>query len=98
MTVTGLQVVHAALRRRKPLIVIDVSADAAIARALAAACAATGTPLRHERADADLGPVITERSAALLRVGSPELGGPGLRRHHRAGGGPAADRRRRRRR
>jgi hypothetical protein len=73
VTVAGLQVVHAALRRRKPLIVIDVSADAAIARALAAACAATGTALRHERADADLGPVIIERSAALLRVGSPEL-------------------------
>ena len=72
VTVSGLQVVHAALRRRKPLIVIDVSADAAIARALAAACAATGTALRHERADADLGPVIIERSAALLRVGSPE--------------------------
>ena len=50
VTVTSLQVVHAALRRRKPLIVIDASADAAIARALAAACAATGTPLRHERA------------------------------------------------
>jgi hypothetical protein len=72
VTVAGLQMVHAALRRRKPLIVIDGSADAAIARALAAACAATGTALRHERADADLGPVIIERSAALLRVGSPE--------------------------
>jgi hypothetical protein len=72
VTVTALQVVHAALRRRKPLIVIDVSADAAIARALAAACAATGTALRHEPADADLGSVILERSAALLRVGSPE--------------------------
>ena len=47
MTVTGLQVVHAALRRRKPLIVVDVSADTAIARAVAAACAATGTPLRR---------------------------------------------------
>ena len=70
VTVTGLQVAHAALRRRKPLIVIDVSADAGIARALTAACAATGTPLRHERAGADLGPVIIERSAALLRVGS----------------------------
>ena len=73
VTVTSLQVVHAALRRRKPLIVIDVSADAAIARALTAACAATGTPLRHERAGADLAPVIGERSAALLRVGSAEL-------------------------
>jgi hypothetical protein len=73
VTVTSLQVVHAALRRRKPLIVIDASADAAIARALAAACAATGTPLRHERAGLDLGPVISERSAALVRVGSAEL-------------------------
>ena len=73
VTVTSLQVVHAALRRRKPLIVLDVSADAAIARALTAACAATGTPLRHERPGLDLGPVISERSAALLRVGSPEL-------------------------
>ena len=73
VTVTSLQVVHAALRRRKPLIVIDASADTAIGRALAAACAATGTPLRHERAGLDLGPVISERSAALLRVGSAEL-------------------------
>ena len=72
VTVAGLQVVHAALRRRKPLIVIDVSADAAIAGALAAACAATGTPLRHEREGTDLGPVIAERSAVLLRVGSAE--------------------------
>jgi hypothetical protein len=73
VTVASLQVVHAALRRRKPLIVIDVSADASIARALTTACAATGTPLRHERAGLDLAPVVGERSAALLRVGSAEL-------------------------
>ncbi len=73
VTVTSLQVVHAALRRRKPLIVIDVSPDAAIARALTTACAATGTPLRQERAGLDLTPVVGERSAALLRVGSAEL-------------------------
>ena len=72
VTVTSLQMVHAALRRRKPLIVIDASADAAIARALAAACAATATPLRHERAGPDLRPVISERSAVLLRVDSAE--------------------------
>ena len=72
VTVTSLQVVHAALRRRKPLIVIDVSADGAIARALTTACAATGTPLRHERAGLDLALVVGERSAALLRVGSAE--------------------------
>ncbi|HEX4088730.1 MAG TPA: hypothetical protein VHZ33_08425 [Trebonia sp.] len=73
VTVASLQIVHAALRRCKPLIVIDVSPDAAIARALAMACAATGTPLLHQRPGTDLGPVISERSAALLRVGSAEL-------------------------
>jgi hypothetical protein len=71
VTVASLQVVHAALRRRKPLIVIDASADAAITRALTAACAATGTPLH--RVGLDLAAVIGERSAALVRVGSAEL-------------------------
>jgi hypothetical protein len=71
VTVTSLQVVHAALRRRKPLIVIDPSADAAIAGALSAACAATGT--RLQSAADDLGQVVRERSATLLRVGSPEV-------------------------
>jgi hypothetical protein len=77
VTLAGLQVVHAALRRRKPLIVVDVSADTAIARAVAAACAATGTPLRsplpRQAADADLDRVITERSAVLLPAGSAGL-------------------------
>ena len=73
VTVSSLQVVHAALRRRKPLIVIDPTADAAIAGALSAACAATGTRLQTAAADG-LGPVVRERSAALLRVGSPEVG------------------------
>jgi hypothetical protein len=72
VTVTSLQVVHAALRRRKPLIVIDPSADAAIAGALSAACTATGTRLQTATAD-NLGQVVRERSAALLRVGSPEV-------------------------
>jgi hypothetical protein len=44
VTLGGLQVVHAALRRRKPVIVLDTG-DAAIARALGTACMATGTPL-----------------------------------------------------
>lgn len=46
VTVTSLQVVHAALRRRKPVITVDMSGGAAVGGALAAACAATGTPLR----------------------------------------------------
>ncbi len=44
VTLPGLQVVHAALRRRKPVIVFD-SGDAAIASAVAAACLATAVPL-----------------------------------------------------
>jgi hypothetical protein len=78
VTVTGLQVVHAALRRRKPLIVIDPGDDAAIARAVAAACAATGAPLRDCRdisASPDLVRVVSERSAVLLPARSPELAG-----------------------
>lgn len=51
VTLTGLQVVHAALRRRKPVIVLDPG-DTALAGAVAAACRATGTPLlRHNAAD-----------------------------------------------
>jgi hypothetical protein len=46
VTVTSLQIVHAALRRRKPVIALDMSGSAAIGRALAAACVATATPLR----------------------------------------------------
>jgi hypothetical protein len=45
-TVTSLQFAHAALRRRKPLIVLDLSGDASVGAAVAAACAATGVPLQ----------------------------------------------------
>jgi hypothetical protein len=45
IAVTSLQVVHAALRRRKPVIAVDLSGDPAVAGALTAGCAATGTPL-----------------------------------------------------
>ena len=44
LALAGLQVAHAALRRRKPVIVLDLG-DAAIVRALGTACLATGTPL-----------------------------------------------------
>ena len=46
LTITSFQLIHAALRRRKPVIALDLTDDAAAARALAAVCAATGTPLR----------------------------------------------------
>ncbi len=45
VTVASLQLAHAALRRRKPLIVLDLSAGATVGRAVAAACAATGVRL-----------------------------------------------------
>jgi hypothetical protein len=48
VTLTCLQFVHAAVRRRKPVIVLDDGHDAGIAHALAAACQATGTPLRRD--------------------------------------------------
>src|SRR6185437_107882 len=49
VTLAGLQMVHAALRLRKPVIVLDPG-DPAIARALDTACAATGVPLLAARA------------------------------------------------
>ncbi|MBV9858253.1 MAG: hypothetical protein JOY82_27605 [Streptosporangiaceae bacterium] len=43
---TSFQLVHAALRRRKPVIAVDLTADPVIPRALAAVCAAAGTELQ----------------------------------------------------
>ena len=63
VTLIALQVVHAALRRRKPVIVLD-HGDEAIARALAVACRATGVPLEVRGRDLRL--VVLERSAMLL--------------------------------
>ena len=62
VTLAGLQVVHAALRRRKPVIVLD-HGDAAIVRALRTACLATGTPL--------LANATTEATAYPAQVTSP---------------------------
>ncbi|HEX6449882.1 MAG TPA: hypothetical protein VF060_10515 [Trebonia sp.] len=46
ITATGFQLLHAALRLRKPVIVLDLTSDPALGSALAAACPAAGTPLR----------------------------------------------------
>jgi hypothetical protein len=43
---TSLQLVHAAVRRRKPVLVVDLTADPALSRQLAAVCAAAGAPLQ----------------------------------------------------
>jgi hypothetical protein len=42
---SGFRLAHAAIRRRKPLIVIDLTGSAPLARSLAAACTEPGAPL-----------------------------------------------------
>jgi hypothetical protein len=85
--VSSLQVVHAALRRRKPLIAVDLSGANALAAVLGAACLATGTPLRGldesqaghwlgaGRNTDTLARVVRERSAVLCTVRAPEVAG-----------------------
>jgi len=89
VTVGGLQIVHAALRRRKPVFVFDLG-DMSVAHAVSVACEATGTPLlpgasrRQGRAAseplasaahlaADIEHVARERTAMLLPADSAEL-------------------------
>lgn len=43
---TSFQLVHAAVRRRKPVFVLDLTADPALPGQLAAVCAAAGAPLQ----------------------------------------------------
>jgi hypothetical protein len=43
---TSFQVVHAALRRRKPVLAVDLTGDPVLPRQFAAACAAAGVPLQ----------------------------------------------------
>jgi hypothetical protein len=43
---TSFQLVHAAVRRRKPVVAVDLTADRALPGQLAAVCAAAGVPLR----------------------------------------------------
>jgi len=83
LAVSSLQVVHGALRRRKPLIALDLSGDGVLAGVLGAACRATGTPLRaagesqdghwlgHEPDEILLARVVRERSAMLLSLRTP---------------------------
>jgi hypothetical protein len=85
LAVSSLQVAHAALRRRKPLIVLDLTRGGGLAGVLGAACAATGTPLREAVEAEDgrwLGPapdetllarVVRERSAALLSLRTQDV-------------------------
>jgi hypothetical protein len=43
---TSFQLVHAALRRRKPVLAVDLTGDIRLPRQFAAACAAAGVPLQ----------------------------------------------------
>jgi hypothetical protein len=45
-TTTSFQLVHAAIRRRKPVIAVDLSGSQQLAEWFAIVCGATGTPLR----------------------------------------------------
>ncbi len=46
VSASGFQLVHAAIRLRKPVIVVDLGAGAGLAASLAAVCAAAGAPLQ----------------------------------------------------
>jgi hypothetical protein len=46
VSASGFQLAHAAIRLRKPVIVVDLGAGAGLAASLAAVCAATGAPLQ----------------------------------------------------
>ena len=85
LAVSSLQVAHAALRRRKPLIALDLSGDGALAGVLGAACAATGIPLRAATEAEDgrwfgqapdeplLARAVRERSAVFLSLRTQDV-------------------------
>ncbi len=89
---TSFQLVHAALRRRKPVFAVDLTADPGVPRWLAAACAAAGTPMQvfghpgpeGEAADARTGSACYEpfrhgdpAQRAALIMGMIDWEGPG---------------------
>jgi hypothetical protein len=91
---TSFQLVHAAVRRRKPVFAVDLTADPGVPRWLAAACAAAGTPMQvfghpgpgQEAADARTGSACYEpfrhgdpAQRAALIMGMIDWEGPGAR-------------------
>jgi hypothetical protein len=94
VTLAGLQVVHAALRRRKPVIVLD-SGDVGIAHALEAACAATGTSLLAGGSSQGGGSVPVAAGPAAggrdAEAGASELWGRTARREGQPGDWQAVD-------
>lgn len=65
VTTTALRLAKAALRRRKPVLVVDLDRHAGIVSALRDACARSGNPWFS---DADIGAVVRLRAVALLRM------------------------------
>ena len=97
VTVAGLQVVHAALRRRKPVIVLDLG-DAAIARAFDVACTATGAPPAagpSEAAgsgyDVQVAAPASVAASGTEAAGASKLWGRGTVHERRPAGRPAVD-------
>jgi hypothetical protein len=73
---TSFQLVYAAVRRRKPVLAVDLTSDPGLARQLAAVCAAAGAPLRVFRgapakADADPEPQPAPACYEPFRHGDP---------------------------
>ena len=76
---TSFQLVHAAVRRRKPVFALDLTADRALPHRLAAVCAAAGAPLQ---VFGDTGAPQAEGAPGGLRPACYEPfrhGGPGQR-------------------
>jgi hypothetical protein len=73
VTIACLQLVHAALRRRKAVFVLDDGQSPGIADALAAACRATGTPLHGDDHGDDRGlSGEAQKSSAAWAEGAPQ--------------------------
>jgi hypothetical protein len=73
---TSFQLVHAAVRRRKPVLAVDLTCDPGLPRQLAAVCAAAGAPLRIFReaaakADAEPEPQPAPACYEPFRYGDP---------------------------
>jgi hypothetical protein len=72
---TGFQLVHAAVRRRKPVLAVDFTADPQLPGKLAAVCAEAGAPLQvFEAAAAERGATAARTRAAYyepFRYGDP---------------------------
>jgi hypothetical protein len=91
VTLAGLQVVHAALRLRKPVIVLGPG-DTAITSALGRACRATGTPLLGTAPDGGGHPAqVAEPAGAVTAPGASRLWGRAGAQETRSGPPAAID-------